>query len=225
MTWGVILLYSSKVINPVWEKEGHSSLFQIFFTFLKISPVSFGGGYALIPIIEQEIVSKKKWMDFKEISDIFSLAQSAPGAIALNSAIFIGYRLKGILGALIALIGILLPTFLIMILFSIVFLYIKDFPKVEAAFIAIRTTVLALIVYAAIKIGKEALVDLPTIALSVLTVLALYFFNQSLHPILLILTGAIVGIAIYFVRTLRGKYQIKKTSEAATDNDYSDYMI
>jgi len=218
-------VYTHNKIGSKWEKDTNCSLYQIFMTFLKISPVSFGGGYALIPLIEQEIVTKKKWLESKEISDIFSLSQSAPGAIALNSAIFIGYRLKGVLGALIALLGILLPTFTIMIILSIVFLFIKDFPKVEAAFMAIRTTVLALIVYAAIRIGKESIVDIPTVGISLATVALLYFLNQSIHPILLIVAGAVAGLAIYFIRTIRGKHQVNHTPETTANNNYSDYMI
>lgn len=215
----------SKEIHSFWEKEEGSTLFQIFTTFLKISPVSFGGGYALIPIIEKEMVENKKWMNSKEITDVFSLAQSAPGAIALNSAIFIGYRLKGGMGALIALLGILIPTFVIMILFSIAFIYMKDIPKVQAAFISIRTTVLALIVYAAMKMGKEALVDIPTIALAVTTVIAMYFFNHLIHPIVLIAFGGVIGIAIYLLRVLKGNNKSHQQINSATNDNYSDYMI
>ncbi|HIW32723.1 MAG TPA: chromate transporter [Candidatus Paenibacillus intestinavium] len=216
---------ASKEINSFWKKGLESSLFQIFITFLKISPVSFGGGYALIPVIEKEVVDRKKWLSAKEISDVFSLAQSAPGAIALNSAIFIGYRLKGGLGAIIALLGILIPTFFIMIVFSVAFIYMKDIPKVEAAFMSIRTTVLALIVYAAMKMGKKALVDIPTIALAAMTVLIMYFFNHMIHPIVLIAGGGVVGISIYLLRTLKGEHRPYKQANSPSQDNYSDYMI
>src|SRR5690554_6291650 len=107
-------------------------LSQIFITFLKISPVTFGGGYAMIPLIEKEVVDKRGWMKTQEIADIFAVAESVPGAIAINSATFIGFRLAGILGAVVAMIGVLLPTFLIVMMLSIFFLQVQDHPKVEA---------------------------------------------------------------------------------------------
>ncbi|MDR4281811.1 chromate transporter, partial [Bacillus subtilis KCTC 1028 = ATCC 6051a] len=90
-------------------------ILQIFFVFLKIGPITFGGGYAMIPVIEREIVIKKRWIRPQDVADVLVIAQSVPGAIALNSATFIGYTIAGVQGAVAALIGVLLPTFLIVI--------------------------------------------------------------------------------------------------------------
>lgn len=215
-----------KKLFSFWEKLEKYTLFQLFVSFLKISPSSFGGGYALIPIIEKEAVQQRKWLSEKEIADVFALAQSAPGAIALNSAIFIGYRMKGKLGALAALSGIILPTFLIMIFLSLLFLQVHDHPKVEAAFTAIRTTILALIVYAALKMGKQAIVNYAAMIICIAAVLALYFFSSWLHPIFIIVLGAIAGIAVCSRHSgeLQQTKQEEKQQTAAQD-DYSDYMI
>ena len=167
---------------------------RIFLTFLKISPVTFGGGYAMIPLIEKEVVDKRKWLETKDLADVFALAESVPGAIALNSSIFIGYRLAGVAGALAAMFGTLLPTFFIVLLLSILYLKMKDHPKVEAAFVSIRVTVVALITYAAIKIGKTAAIDVATVALIAVTAGLMWFVD--VHPILLIIGGGCLGIVI-----------------------------
>lgn len=214
-----------KMLFSFREKLSQYTLFQLFVSFLKISPSSFGGGYALIPIIEKEVVQQRKWLSEKEIADVFALAQSAPGAIALNSAIFIGYRLKGKRGALAALSGIILPTFFIMIVLSLLFLQVHAHPKVEAAFTAIRTTILALIVYAALKMGMQAIVNYAAMAICIATVLALYLFSSWLHPIFIIALGAIAGIAICSRHSGDAQHAKQEQQQTAAQDDYSDYMI
>lgn len=197
-------------------------LFLIFWTFFKISPVSFGGGYAMIPIIEKEMVQKHKWLKTEEVGDVFALAQSAPGAIALNAAIFIGYRLSGTIGAIVALVGVLLPTFIIMIFLTIFFMSVQSSPKIEAAFISIRTTIVALIVYAAYKIGKEAIIDIASVLIALSTLCTLYFFHNVIHPVLLIIGGAVLGIVIVFIRAKLG---ISTTNKQEKKEVPIDYMI
>jgi chromate transporter len=167
---------------------------QLFWSFLKISPVTFGGGYAMIPLFEKEIVEKRRWMDRKEVSDVFALSQSIPGAIGVNSATFVGYRLAGVRGAIAAMLGVLLPTFMIVILLSIAFLQVRDHPLIEAAFRGIRPAVVALIVYAAYSIGKTAMVD----KTSWMTLIVALGFLCILHPhpVLIIVSGGVAGIVL-----------------------------
>lgn len=94
-------------------KKDMKLLGQIFISFLKIGPVTFGGGYAMIPLIEREVVKNKQWLKIEDVSDVFALAESVPGAIAINSATFIGHRIAGIRGAICAMLGVLLPLFLL----------------------------------------------------------------------------------------------------------------
>src|SRR4051812_20212818 len=94
-------------------------LFQLFWTFFKIAPVTFGGGFAMIPLIEKEVVEKRKWLKSEDVTDVFALSQSVPGAVAINSATFIGQRIGGIKGAIAAMIGVSLPTFLIVLTLGI----------------------------------------------------------------------------------------------------------
>ncbi|UOQ49309.1 chromate transporter [Gracilibacillus caseinilyticus] len=169
-------------------------LVSLFMTFLKISPMTFGGGYAMIPLIEKEIVDRKKWVEAKDLSEIFALAQSVPGAIAINAATFVGYRLAGVMGALVAMIGILLPTFLIVVTLSMVFVLIKDNALVADAFMGIRPAIVALIAFAAYRIGITALYDKTTIGIAVITVVLLFLL--PVHPVVIIIGGIIVGLLI-----------------------------
>ncbi|QGH35795.1 chromate transporter [Gracilibacillus salitolerans] len=177
-------------------------LLQIFLSFFKIGPVTFGGGYAMIPMIEREVVQKRKWVKTKEVSEIFAIAESVPGAIAINSATFIGYRLAGVKGAIIAMTGVLLPTFLIVVALSILFLFIKDNPFVESAFVGIRAAIVALIAFAAYKIGLTAIYDKTTLVITILTAAILYFLH--IHPVLIIVGGIGLGIAVVNVKKLLG---------------------
>ena len=167
---------------------------QIFLTFFKIGPTTFGGGYAMIPMIEREVVTKKKWVKRSDITDVFAIAESVPGAIAINSATFIGYQIAGRKVAIAALLGILLPTSTIVILLSIGYLYVQDNPKVDAAFQGIRPAIVALITYAGYKIGQTAIYDKTTIVTMVLTVCILISFQ--IHPVLIILLGILTGFIL-----------------------------
>lgn len=183
-------------------------LLQIFITFFKIGPVTFGGGYAMIPLIEREAVEKRKWMKKEEIVDVFAVVESVPGAIAINSATFIGYRIAGIKGAVVAMIGMMTPTFFIIIILSVTYQFFKDYPIVDAAFQGIRAAIVALIIYAGIKIGKTALIDKTTIVIMGMTVFLLLFV--SLHPVFIILSGIVAGILIVRVKE---KIAVLKTEE------------
>lgn len=203
----------------------------IFLSFMKIGPVTFGGGYAMIPLIEKEVVERRKWVKTKDIADIFAISESVPGAIAINSATFIGYRLGGVPGAIAAMVGVMLPTFIIVILLSVFFLQVQDHPKIEAAFVSIKATIVALITYAAIKIGKTAIIDRTTLVLTI-AAFALMFFTP-IHPVLIIVGGGIAGIAIVLLRTRMGlntkldhsegaKAQAEGNRNASTDSKERD---
>ncbi|MFB9276518.1 chromate transporter [Cohnella cellulosilytica] len=202
-------------MNANWRMIG-----SLFATFLKMGPFTFGGGYALIPVIEREIVEKRKWLQSEDVADIVAVSGSVPGAVAVNSATLIGYRIAGIRGALSALLGIFLPTFVLMIGLSLVYIQMKDNPKIEAAFLSIRATVVAMIVYAAIKIGKTAIVDFATGALATIAVCLLLFGGGLVHPVWVIVFGALAGIAVVKIRALLGK----KTKLEEKEPVY-DYMI
>lgn len=171
-------------------KDQWKILFQLFWTFFKISPVTFGGGFAMIPLIEKEVVEKKKWLKKEDVTDVFALSQSVPGAVAINSATFIGQRIGGIKGAIAAMIGVSLPTFIIVLMLGIFYFYIQDNPKIEAAFLSIRASIVAIIAYAAFKIAKTAIIDKSTFGIMLIGIPVLFF----IHPVIAIVAGALVGI-------------------------------
>lgn len=196
-------------------KERWKTLIEIFWTFFKISPVTFGGGFAMVPLIEREIVEKRKWLDSAEVADVFALSQTIPGSVAINCATFVGYRVGGVKGALAAMIGVSLPTFLIVLALGASYLFIHDHPKLEAAFVSIRISIVAIIIYAAIKIAKTAIVDKTTFFITLAGVPVLFF----VHPTAAILLGALTGVVVVFSKKRMG-YKHKKKKDTATNPDY-----
>ena len=118
---------------------------DIFTCFAKVGAFTIGGGYAMIPIIEREVVDKRNWITAEDFTDVVAISQSAPGLLAVNISIFIGYRLKGVKGSIIASLGCIIAPFLIMLLIATVFTDFKDNPVVERIFKGIRPVVVALI--------------------------------------------------------------------------------
>ena len=129
-------------------KEKLKTCLTLFLTFLKIGAFTFGGGYAMIPIIEKEMVEKHKWIKSEDILDIFAIAESTPGPIAINSATFIGYKIGGVFGSFCATFGVVLPSFVIISIISLVLREFSDIKAVQYAFNGIRAGVLALIIKA-----------------------------------------------------------------------------
>ncbi|OZB91191.1 chromate transporter [Paenibacillus sp. XY044] len=169
-------------------------LLQLFWIFFKIGPATFGGGYAMMPMIEKEFVDKRKWMDRQEMSDLMSLAGSAPGGVGVNASAFLGYRMGKIPGALAATLGITLPTFIIVFLLSVFYSMFREEPKVQAAFKGIHGAVIGLIAVAAFKMGKNALFDRTTVITAACS-LALLLLT-GLNPMVLIAVGLVLGITV-----------------------------
>lgn len=202
-------------MNNHWK-----TVFQLFWTFFKIAPVTFGGGFAMVPLIEKEVVQKRKWMKSEEITDVFALSQSVPGAVAINSATFIGQRIAGFKGAAAAMIGVSLPTFLIVLLLGATYLFIQDNPKVEAAFLSIRATIVAIIAYAGIKIAKTSIVDKSTFGIALVGIPVLFF----IHPVLAIAAGAVTGIVTISIKHRLG-YQVEiDQKEKKLEEDFEWFM-
>lgn len=126
--------------------------FKLLYIFGKIGTFTIGGGYVMIPLIQREICDKQKWMDEEEFMNMIALAQAAPGVIAVNSAIFIGYRVGGWRGLMGAILGAVLPSFLIILLVAMVFRNVRDVPAVEATMKGMRPAVLALLVATVIRL-------------------------------------------------------------------------
>jgi len=203
------------------NREKWKLLRDLFFTFLKIGPVTFGGGYAMLAIIEREVTGKKRWMDSEEMNDIFTTASAIPGAIAINSAALVGSRLAGMAGALAATIGVLMPTVMIVLLLGVAFTYLQQHPLVAAAFTSIRATIVALIVYAAYRFGRAVVWDKTSFALCLVTVVMLYSFH--IHPILVIVGSSAIGILLFAIKVRRKEEQA--TRQDQTTNPVPDYFM
>lgn len=169
-------------------------LFEIFTIFFKIGAFTFGGGFAMIPLIEREMVENKNWVKKDEITDLFAVSQCVPGSIAINTASLIGYKIAGKIGCIVATIGVLLPSFLIITVIAAFFSRFSDIPIVKAVLFGIRSCVVGLIIVASISVSKTAIKDKLCIVFTVITIVCVVFFK--LNPIFVILASIIPGIII-----------------------------
>lgn len=163
---------------------------DILLSFLKIGAFTFGGGYAMIPIIQHEVIIRRGWIAEQEFADLLTLAQTAPGPISLNTAVFVGYKCRGFLGALMAILGVILPSFLIILAVAIFFSEIRNNEWVDAAFKGMRPAVVALIV--APILGLTHGMRWWSMAVAAATALAVWYFGIS--PVWLLVAGAVVGL-------------------------------
>jgi chromate transporter len=164
----------------------------MFYSFFKIGAFTIGGGYAMIPLIEKEVVDKKQWIDREEFVDMLALSQSAPGPIAINTAIFVGYKMAGPIGVFFTLLGSVLPSFLIILIIAAFFTGIKDNAAVERMFKGIRPAVVALIAAPVIRMGKSAKVTRKTIFIPILATILVAFLKVT--AVYVIIAAAILGI-------------------------------
>jgi len=176
-------------------------LLEIFLTFFKIGAFTFGGGYAMIPLIEREVVHNKGWVSTTDIIDYFAVCESIPGAIAINSATLIGYKTEGRKGAFAAAAGVILPSFLVITIIAAFFTRFQNNAVVKAAFSGIRAAVTGLILIAAFKIGKASIKDYISLIITVVTVILTAFLG--VHAILSIIGGALTGFLIYNINPER----------------------
>ncbi len=174
---------------------------DLFWTFLKIGVFTFGGGYAMISLIEREIIEKKQWLPKGEFTDLLTIAQSAPGPIALNTAVFIGFKTRGYKGALAAIFGVVIPSFLILLLVAIYFAAIKDNAIIAAAFNGMRPAVIALIVAPMISLARPMSPQFIVLAI----VLAGVMWYFAISPIYPLIASAAVGVVWGYRMTKRLK--------------------
>lgn len=171
------------------------TILDIFFTFMKIGAFSFGGGLAMLPFIEKEIVNNHHWITSNEFVDIIAIAQMTPGPIAVNSATFVGYKVASFWGALGGSIGVVITSFTLITVLAKYFIKIKDDKATKAVFKGIRPAVLGLILSAAVSVGKTALIDFKSVCIAIIVFFCLK--KLKLHPILGIVLAGIMGVALY----------------------------
>ena len=167
---------------------------DLFLTFAKIGVCTFGGGYAMLPILQREVVEKKGWATEEELTDYFAVGQCTPGIIAVNTATFIGYKHKGVPGGVLTTLGVVFPSLVIISLLAGVITTFSHLAWVQHAFGGVRVCVCILILNAVVKLYKKAVIDGPT--LLVFLAVALGSYLTPLSPVLFVLAAAVVGIAL-----------------------------
>ncbi|MBQ3249173.1 MAG: chromate transporter [Alistipes sp.] len=165
-------------------------LVEIFWTFLKIGAFTFGGGYAMIPLIQHEVINHRRWLREGEFVELLTIAQTAPGPIALNTAVFVGYKLRGYRGALMAVLGVVVPSFMIILVVAMFFADIRDNVWVDAAFKGMRPAVVALIVAPIVGLARG--MNMWLMAVAAATALVVWYFGLS--PVWFLMAGALGGV-------------------------------
>ncbi|HHV94208.1 MAG TPA: chromate transporter [Firmicutes bacterium] len=179
--------------------QGIKLLLDIFLTFCRVGAFTFGGGLAMLPLFEKEVIEKKGWSTQEEILDIYALSQSLPGVIATNASVFIGYRLAGIPGAVAAAAGVMTPSVLVIIAIASVFVHFRENYYIAKALRGVRAAVAALIFLAAYRIGKATLKNVFSWVLAAGAFLLALL--SDINVVYVILAGALMGIAAPWLRT------------------------
>lgn len=167
-------------------------LLNMFWTFFKIGAFTFGGGQAMIPLIEAEVVNKKQWLSKEDFLDIIVISQIFPGAIAVNSSIFIGYRINGLLGAIIGLLGVVLPSFFIILVIAVFFMKFRDYYYVDLVFKGISAAVPMLILMAVVSLSSSLKKSYGNLIIILASMASILFLN--VHPVIVILLSGLYGV-------------------------------
>ena len=185
---------------------------QLFTTFFKIGGFTFGGGWAMIPLIEREVVDKYHWIDKEEFLDELAVAQSLPGILAVNISVLVGNKLRGFKGSFVAAMGTILPSFVVILLIAIFFSQIYNNPTVASIFKGIRPAVVALILAPVITTAQAARLNKWTILIPIIVALAIWMGGVS--PVLCIILGGGGGYLYYpFTQRNKRRNKEKKTKE------------
>lgn len=178
-------------------------LLKLYLTFLKIGIVNFGGGYAMLPLLQKEIVEKNSWASENELQDYFAIGQCTPGAIAVNVSTFIGYKKKGIIGGIVATFGFVTPALIIILIVASVLNNFNTYKPVQDALSAVRVCVFVLILRAIFKLRKKSIVDIFTFLICI-TVFAFATFTK-IPLIIFVLIAGFLGVLIKVIKEKKSK--------------------
>ena len=177
-------------------------LLEIYISSAKVGALTFGGGYAMLPILQKEIVERKKWNTEEEILDYYALAQCLPGIIMANTFAFIGNKRRGKLGSVAATLGAISPSLLIIIIIASLLTAFADVPLVQNAFAGIRVCVCVLIFNSILKLWKSSVIDLITLVILIAVAVGSLFLDIS--PVIFVIIAALIGIATTVMRLGKG---------------------
>lgn len=184
------------------------TLIQLFLIFARIGGFTFGGGYAMLPMLQKEVVDNKGWATYEELIDYYAIGQCTPGIIAVNVATFVGYKTKGLLGGIFATLGVITPSMIIVGIIAAFLHGFQDYEVVQWAFAGIRAAVVALIISAIWKIAKKSLVDIFAVIIF-LAVAALSFFTD-VSPTVFVIAAGVCGLVLNLSGVRKAKEEKKK---------------
>ena len=173
-------------------------IIEIFILFFKIGAFTIGGGYAMLSLIEDEIVNKKKWLDHEEFLDGMAIAQSTPGVLAVNISLITGYKIAGFLGMFAGMLGAVLPSFFIVLFLSQILLAYGNHPLVVAIFNGVKPAITALILISVYRIGKSANINRYNFVIPLIVAVLIKYFRVS--PIFIIIATMILGNIFYILK-------------------------
>jgi chromate transporter len=173
-------------------------LLSLFWIFAKIGSMTFGGGYAMLPFLQRELIEKRNWVTEEEVADYFAIGQCTPGIIAVNTATFVGYKRKGVPGAILATLGIVFPSIVIITIIAAFISNFSDLPVVKNAFAGVRACVCVLVLNAIIKLWKSSIRNKISFILYAIIFLAAVLTNIS--TVILVIIAGIAGLVIGTIR-------------------------
>lgn len=179
---------------PTNEKRTPRLFWQLFQAFFRVGILTFGGGYAMLPILRREVVEDHGWCTDEELADYYAVGQCTPGVIAVNTATFIGYKLAGIPGGIFATYSLCLPSFIIILIIAAVLQNFADYPVVINAFAGIRVAVVALVLNAVLKLLKTSVVD--RLTLGIFAAVLLLAVILSVSPVIFVLAAGLLGVVV-----------------------------
>lgn len=175
-------------------KDKLKQLGGLFITFAVVGVTTFGGGYAMLPALQREVVEKRRWATDEEVMDWYAIGQCTPGVIAVNTATFVGQKLTGVLGGIFATLGVVFPS---LVIITIIAAFIQNFahlPAAQSAFAGIRVCVCVLILNAVVKLWKKSVIDWKTLLIFIAVFACSVFL--SISPVIYVLAAAIAGIIV-----------------------------
>ncbi len=184
------------------QKSRRTPLWMLFFTFAKVGVMMFGGGLAMLPILRRCVVEERGWITDQEMTDCYAIGQCTPGIIAVNTATFVGFKQRGVIGGILATLGIVFPSLVIITVIAAFLRNFAELPLVQNAFAGIRACVCVLIINTIIKLWKSTIVS-PVAAVIFGAVFVLSTFT-SVSAVILVLAAGAVGLAVTFIRKKRG---------------------
>ena len=182
-----------------------TTLWELFAAFARIGVLTFGGGVAMLPMLEKECIEKHQWATEDEMMDYFAVGQCTPGVIAVNTATFIGYKMRGTVGGIVATLGVVFPSFAIIVAMASVLKMFQDNVYVMKAFSGIRVAVCALMLSAVLRLAKKAVTNIPTAVVAVVSFALQVFFGVS--PVYIVIGGIAIGLAVFACGKGKGEAQ------------------